>query len=283
MTLHMRPVQSAQTTPPGRVLFQSGPGRPEREWFAYRATTAGAGAPILVVVHGIAANPAEYAFRMVEAAERRGLVVIAPLFAKGSYGQYQQVVDPRSGVRSDLALLDIVAAVAKATGAKGETFHLFGVSGGAQFVHRFTMLHPERVATAGLAAAGWYTLPDPEAAWPQGLATHPVEAGEFDPAYLDVPYHLFVGERDIERDGSLRQSEELDRTQGGNRLERARTWINAMQAAGARASLTLLPDTGHFLGRAFERRGLAELILNQIGLPATSPAAFTDFAQETNP
>lgn len=282
MTVHMRSVQTNNATPAGRVLFQSGPGRPEREWFVYRATTAGAGAPILVIIHGIASNPAEYAFRMVEAAERRGLVVVAPLFAKGAYGQYQQVVDPRSGARADLALLDIVAAVAKATGANAKTFHLFGVSGGAQFVHRFTMLHPERVAAAGLAAAGWYTLPDPDAAWPLGQATHPVEAGEFDPAYLDVPYHLFVGERDIERDGSLRQSEALDLTQGMNRLERARTWVSAMTSAGAKATLTLLPETGHFLGRAFERRGLAELILNQIGLAATSPQAAHDHVQETN-
>lgn len=283
MTLHMRSVQTANTTPAGRVLFQSGPGRPEREWFTYRATTAGGGAPILVVVHGIAANPAEYAFRMVEAAERRGLVVIAPLFAKGAYGQYQQVIDPRSGVRSDLALLDIVATVAKTTGANARTINLFGVSGGAQFVHRFAMLHPERVAAAGCAAAGWYTLPDPQAPWPLGLGSHPVEGATFDPAFLDVPFHLFVGERDIERDGSLRQSEDLDRTQGMNRLERARTWLKAMEAAGAAPTLTLLPDTGHFLGRAFERRGLAELILNQIGLPATSPADFQDLAQETKP
>ncbi|MBX7247988.1 MAG: hypothetical protein K1X35_02945 [Caulobacteraceae bacterium] len=276
----MRPIQTSHATPPGRVLYQSQPGEPGREWFVYRPASARPGGPLLVVVHGIACNPAEYVFRMADAAERRGVVVAAPLFAKGAYGQYQQVIDPRSGVRADLALLDIITEVARATDADDERVHLFGVSGGAQFAHRFAMMHPEAVASVGLAAAGWYTFPDAEQAWPLGLAGHPLGVEGVDPAFLDLPWRVFVGERDVERDVSLRKSDALDTLQGRDRLQRARAWVEAMRARGADVSLTLIPDTGHALGRAFERRALADLILDPVA-PELSGAPLKAVPQET--
>jgi pimeloyl-ACP methyl ester carboxylesterase len=39
--------------------------------------------------------------------------------------------------------------------------YLSGHSGGAQFVQRYALAHPERVAASVLSSAGWYTFPNP--------------------------------------------------------------------------------------------------------------------------
>ena len=55
------------------------------------------------------------------------------------------------------------------TGAAAGPFYLFGFSGGAQFAHRYVLAHPDRVAAAGIGAAGWYTFPDSATPYPYGL------------------------------------------------------------------------------------------------------------------
>lgn len=165
----------------GRVVYQAIPGSPVREYFVYVPHHADAHSPVIVLVHGIARNAVEHVFRFRGEADRSGAILIAPHFAKDAYSQYQQVVDPRSGIRADLALFDVLDAVASQTGVSLERIHLFGFSGGAQFAHRFMMLHPERVAAVAIAAAGWYTLPAPSLQYPYGIGTHPLPGRSFAP------------------------------------------------------------------------------------------------------
>lgn len=263
-------VAQPSATAPARVRYRTLPGRPEREWFDYRPASAGPAAPVLVFVHGISRRAAEFAHRLRDEADRNGVVVVAPLFRKEAYGQYQQVVDLGAGVRSDTALLEILEAVGAEAGIDVRRFYLAGVSGGAQFTHRFAWMHPDRLHAVGVLAAGWYTWPDPHLPYPLGLeglpASGAAEAGAFD----DLPIEVFVGADDTTRDRSVRADPAIDRLQGRTRLERARAWTAAIAArrgpGGVAPRLTVLSGAGHALSDAFGDGGLDRLLFQRLGL-----------------
>lgn len=255
-----------------RILFATLAGSPLREFFYYCPRSAGPDSEILVLVHGVTRRAAEHIFRFREAADRSGVILIAPFFSKARYGQYQQIVDPRSGTRADLALFDMLDEMARRTGVSVRRLHLFGYSGGAQFVHRFSMIHPDRVQTMVAASAGWYTMPDPDRLYPMGIASHPVQGMAFAPdRFLAVDRHVFVGSEDRLRDESLRISADLDTLQGLNRLERARRWFDAMEEAShrqsvrpARSSFQTIRGVGHSFGSSARRRSLPERVMNHV-------------------
>ena len=260
-----------------KVAFYETPGPRPREFFLYSPAQRISGGPLLVSVHGIARNAAAHAYRMIEQAERYGVPVLAPLFSKRHYGQYQQLIDPNTGARSDLALLDMVGAAARLTGADTSRLLMFGYSGGAQFVHRFAMAHPHRVASAVLAAAGWYTFPHFNASYPLGLRDENSEF-EFDLNQIaKIPFHVVVGELDTVRDSSLRRSRQIDRRQGRTRVDRALAWTQAMNAfaasvhSDARVSFSVLPAVGHSFTEATEVADLPRLALDRLTTDARWP------------
>lgn len=232
----------------------------------HRPATGEAKVPLLVCVHGYTRQPLDHLQAFAPAAAVAGFALLLPLFRdNGPHRMYQQLVHPRRGTRSDIALLEAIDGIADGHGIDRARVHLFGYSGGAQFVHRLALLHPQRVASLGIGAAGWYTWPDPERPWPQGLAGAPGgENGAPDlKAFLQLPIGLWVGERDDGSDTYLREDPELNSLQGTNRLERARRWAAAVreQAAQrdieARVSLEVLPRAGHDFLACHRKAGLA--------------------------
>jgi pimeloyl-ACP methyl ester carboxylesterase len=268
--MRLNTVAAEAAQPSRKATYHETVGPIPRRFFLYRPSTAQTGAPLIVSVHGIARNAAAHAYRLAEEAERYGVTVMAPLFDKESYGQYQQLLDKKSGARSDIALLDAMEAAARLSGASVDRVVLFGYSGGAQFAHRFVMAHPHRVASVLVVAAGWYTFPDDERAYPHGLKLQsafgclnldPVDAAR-------VPHHVLIGELDIVRDSSLRQSRRLDAQQGSTRLSRAYRWREAMREFAARAggrapTMTLLPGVGHSFLDSVERADLPRLLFEK--------------------
>lgn len=256
-----------------RVRFRAIGGPTLREYFSYTPDGAGPESPILVLVHGITRRAAEQIFRFRDEADRTRIVLVAPHFPKTTYGQYQQAVD-RRGPRADLALIDIVADVADSLGAGSSKVHLFGFSGGAQFAHRFALIHPERVASISLASAGWYTMPDEKRPFPLGIATHPVAGETFDlRAFLAVERHVYVGGEDRFQDDALRKSPRLDRLQGSNRVRRAKAWSKAMDAASERlgaippsSTFELLKGVGHSFASSAKRRSLPSRVVENLKL-----------------
>src|SRR5262245_9152941 len=97
--------QSADATPApwtirrGRPIYRTLPGETVREFHAFVPTNADARSKIVVLVHGISTNAAEHVVRFAQEAERHGAILVAPLFEKAVYGKYQQVVDPKRGMR----------------------------------------------------------------------------------------------------------------------------------------------------------------------------------------
>ena len=221
-------------------------------YYLYVPSEPDPGAPPLVAVHGISRGADEHLAAFAPWAERSGRVLIAPLFSEEQCKRYQKVILDRC--QADRALFATLREVAEETGVQVERFDLFGFSGGAQFAHRFALLHPERVGRLAVAAAGWYSMPDFEEAFPYGLAQGRSSGRRFQPkleAFLSIPILVLVGERDTERDSGLRKTRRVDRRQGRTRVQRAETWVEALRAAAIRAevpaeiALHVMPSCGH--------------------------------------
>jgi pimeloyl-ACP methyl ester carboxylesterase len=228
--------------------------------FTLHASPAARGGRCLVAVHGISRNDSEIAEHFAPLADHYGIVLVVPRFGADRFPDYQRL--GRRGPEADRALLRLLEQL-QASGviAPGKV-RLFGHSGGAQFVHRFVMAHPGRVARYVASAAGWYTLPDPSLPFPEGIgscAERPDLAFHPD-AFLTVPGHVLVGTRDVSAGPSLRRSGALDAAQGSTRLERARHYVAAMARAAEARGLTpplrldTIADAAHRF-RGLARRG----------------------------
>lgn len=239
-------------------------------YFLYTPAQLKPNARVLVSVHGISRNARNNALYFADYAERYGVVVVAPLFDKKNYPGYQRL--GLKGNRADLALNEILEAVAKHTQANIQKIYLFGYSGGGQFVHRYAMAYPHKVRAMAIGAAGWYTFPDPRQRFPYGIAPHKKLPNlTFNAQYfLRIPAYVLVGEEDIVRDSSFRASDALDQQQGHNRFERGQRWISSMQQAAQQYGLETkfqfiaLPNTHHSFTRSVKTGGMAKQVFHSL-------------------
>lgn len=252
----------------GRIPYRIVPGRTPLGYYLFRPRALDADAPLLVSVHGISRNAEEHARAFVPLAEARGVAVLAPLFDQKSFKGFQRLwTSPRNGgLSAGPALLAMLDDAREWAGVDAGRLCLFGHSGGAQFVHRFAMAHPDRVARYAVSAAGWYTLPDLARPYPYGMKRSrrvPPEARFDIDAFLRIPACVLVGERDTQRDRALNTASAIDSHQGMSRRERAEAWIGAMTTAArwrsldTRFMLRVLPGSGHDFTEMVEA-GLAE-------------------------
>jgi hypothetical protein len=128
------------------------------------------------------------------------------------------------------------------------------------------MHSPDRLGRVVLAAAGWYTYLDATRPYPHGIAPSPHCNGQHVDvdAFLRIPIHVVVGERDVERTDGLRTSPSLDRRQGPNRLIRALRWMDHVEDTAQQRNLPpqvsfdLLLESGHSFDEAAGRGQLVE-------------------------
>ena len=253
---------------PGSIELLSVEGAHPIRYFVWVHPDARPGSPWLCAVHGIARNAAEQVELLCGAAARRGYSIVAPLFDEQHYPAYQRLgVD--KGLRSDSALLGIADALTARYGAP-HALDCFGFSGGAQFVHRLALVAPERVRRLAVAAAGWFTLPDPERRFPYGIKPDPRFAGPLIDitAFAAIPQLVLVGAADRVRDAALRKRRHLDKEQGRTRFERSVNWHRAIRALALRHGhapdnhrLVVMPGVSHDFSAAVERGALDEHVL----------------------
>lgn len=238
--LPARIAETSATIPRQLVVHRALRADTSQHYLVYVPARGGEGAAVFVTAHGISRNAMEHASLFAPYAERQGVVLVAPYFDPSGHEDYQRLGRTGRGRRADHALDAILEEVRSLTHARAGRFYLFGFSGGAQFAHRFTLLHPEQVERAVVTSAGWYTFPDSATPYPYGIGPDAqLEGARFEPeAFLRVPITVLVGGADV-GSKNLRRSPELDRQQGSTRLERARNWAAAMRrAAEARGQVT---------------------------------------------
>jgi len=262
--------------PRGRRVLRTLEGADGGKFFLQVPAGWSPGGPVLIAIHGISREARQQIDLFAAHAALHRCALIAPWFRDDDYAGFQRLgLDGRGG-RADRFLLRILAAFDElfecATPASAR--FLFGYSGGAQFAHRFALLHPGHCAALVLGAAGWYSFPDPAIAWPRGLAAWPGDRQPDLAAWLRLPMLVLVGRRDTERDEVLRTGRALNRQQGRHRLERARRFVGAVNAAAdaagcvAPARLEVLPGVGHSFIDAVTLGGLAERTFTFLGFPA---------------
>jgi poly(3-hydroxybutyrate) depolymerase len=217
----------------GTVLTRNLIHEPTQRYYLYVPRGGGAVKSVFVTVHGVKRMAKDHALKFASFAERYGVVLVAPLFPKDRFGDYQRLGRNGRGERADQALNRILTEVGFLTGANIDKLYMFGYSGGGQFVHRYAMAYPQRTARIVVAAAGWYTFPDSAVNYPKGIKrVKGLKDIRFDPTqFLSVPACVVVGEKDIQRDLELKKSNKIDQQQGTNRVERGRAWVEAMSTA----------------------------------------------------
>ena len=237
----------------GRLSQINAGGDNQRPYILYVPDSCHANSPVLIAVHGIRCDALEIVQGFEPLAERMGCVVVAPVFSRDIYFDYMRLACDGRGLRPDIALAAILEEIPAKTGVSVNRCHMFGFSGGAQFVHRYMMAWPDRVARAVLASPGWFTFPDLGTRFPQGLQpTDTLPDLHFAlPELLSVPVSVMVGELDVMRDETFMKRKSLDHQQGVNRVERAQRWVRHMRSAALAHNLDtgyefqLLPRSGH--------------------------------------
>jgi len=252
---------------PGARLIEPRGETPTVDVLTYAPTSLVRDRAPIVFVHGYKREAQEQLRLLEPLAEQSGRCLIAPFFSRTAHPRYQRLGRGQDGLRADHYLDACLGVAAQRHGVDVEKFILCGFSGGAQFAHRYTLLHPHRVCKLLAIAAGWYTFPDPGLAFPRGLdARGRLRRANLNPeAFLTVPTTVIVGERDTDN-CNLRSGKRLDAQQGTTRVERARRWVLAMRRAAARYGVDAniayqeVPDMDHEFRRFVSAGHLRELI-----------------------
>jgi len=231
----------------GRIVRMS------HEHGAYmRYVPRAAPAAILVIVHGTIGQdePAiEVAKRFIqrwrEVAQRHKLVLLAPAFDQENFGGH---AGPGGGYRglfgrhvgADEFIDAIVDATRQEFPSLSGRFYLYGHSAGGQLVSRYVVRHPERIEAAVISAAGTFAFPDSSVAWTNGMKPlrrqmrwkdddpwqqidiEPDPAGWVRAAQL--PITVIVGALETGR------VKAIPGNPGATHVERARLWVEAMNA-----------------------------------------------------
>lgn len=253
--------------PRGRRLRRALISDPEQEYLLYVPHTLRPHAPLLVSLHGISRNAHEHARVFTSLCEEHGVLLLVPVFTEDLHKDYQRLGRRGRGNRIDLLLHSIFVEVKHLCGADVSQVYFFGFSAGAQLAHRYAMAHPHRVARVVAAAAGWYSFPDTTQKFPYGIRpTRDLEGVTFDPeAFLHVPMEVLVGQKDTGTK-HLRSTERTVKQQGVTRLDRARNWVAAMQAAAEaheiepQVTLTEVAGVGHSFEAFCEKADLVKRV-----------------------
>jgi pimeloyl-ACP methyl ester carboxylesterase len=256
-----------------RIRFRPRSSPKDLDCWIFRPMHQDVGAAPLIAVHGIRRRGREQVELLADRGRSQGRVVIAPIFDAERWPRYQQAVIRG---RADKALLRLWSELQAEGLFNSDRFILTGFSGGAQFAHRFAMLHPQKVERLIISSAGWYSFPD-DAEFPYGL-TNPAGRQATKvlrknlPAFLAIPITVTVGDRDNRLDPNTRSGDDIDRQQGLTRLERAVNWTRALSRLADRMNVdaqiktVTLPRCGHSFRRCVRIGGLDRLILPGSGV-----------------
>lgn len=257
---------------PGKIYHRTIDGMSPMDYIVYLPKNKGDETRIMYTIHGISRNAEEHIEGFIPQAERYGAVIIAPLFPRNNFPRYQQLGTTVNQERADMAFNHVLQDAHEWLQIPPTPMHLFGFSGGGQFVHRYAMFYPKRVARMVLAAPGWYSFPDPERIYPYGIKssrdwpnlTFAMER------FLQIPTLVMVGEEDDLRDRDLNKARAIDSFQGLNRIERAEHWTAAARALGRSYDITTdfrlqqIPNASHAYESYLAHPPFAEDIFNYL-------------------
>jgi pimeloyl-ACP methyl ester carboxylesterase len=224
-----------------------------------RGVLKGKPVQVLVALHGMGGNGADFSRDLTEQADRYGWMIVAPTVDYGDWRDPNQVAREEPVIIQ--GLIEYVDSLPERTGlATRKQVVILGHSRGAQLAHRFAEFRPERVLAVAALSAGTYTLPlktsaqGARLAFPFGVTDLDKYPGgrAFNPKmFSDVQFWVAVGGEDTNPNEVPRQWD----AQGTTRVQRAQAFAAAMRQMGASAVLRVFQGVRHELTP--EMRGAA--------------------------
>lgn len=228
---------------------------------AYRAAGFTPDGPVVFVQHGMGRNGDEYRDFWVEAADRHGLLILAPTFANATHPGAETynnggVLDgagtatPAAGWAYRVPAEMFAALRAGGVVRRAQAF-LFGHSAGSQFAHRMASLTDRAPFCAiGCGNAGWYSLPTLDKPFPEGLGGLGVTDADLK-AWLAYPLLILAGDADIATSGPSLPAGAEAVAQGPHRFARAHNYLRFAREEAARRGvpchwrIEVVPGIGH--------------------------------------
>jgi pimeloyl-ACP methyl ester carboxylesterase len=124
---------------------------------------------LLVCVHGRDLAAEAIFLQCYNSAKSLRLAVLAPVFDDQLFPDYASF----SASRSDKRLLELVDFLGSQTNFKKQEIFLYGYEAGGNFVQRFTLAYPDRVARAAFVSNAFMAL-NPDIYFPTGLKNSPL-------------------------------------------------------------------------------------------------------------
>jgi hypothetical protein len=227
----------------------------------YRAASTTPDSPVVLVSHGMGRNGDEYRDFWIAAAERHGLLIIAPTFGAEAWPGAETynnglvlaadgAVRPRDSWGYAIPLR-IFAALREVGITRRPRAHFFGHSAGGQFGHRLMSTQPhDALEQVTIGNPGWYSLPTLDLPFPDGLGG--IGLGDADVLrLLAYPMTILAGDQDIETSGPSLPAGPGALAQGPHRFARAHNYLAAGRAEAARRGVTCawrlvpVPGIGH--------------------------------------
>lgn len=172
-------------------------------------TKAGLRPWLLVCIHDNDLRAEELFSICWRAAKKRQMAVLVPLFDNMRFPEYGTF--NLRGQRSDKRLTDLIEHVAKTASLTVREIYLFGYGSGGDFVQRFMMAYPQRIARAAFES-DTFLSPDPEIYFPRGLNRSPLA--------LDVGIDMY---------SVLKSDSLIVLRKNSQTLREAKNWFDAMQ------------------------------------------------------
>lgn len=248
--------------------------------------------PVIIVQHGMLRNGDVYRDFWIPAADKHGLLIAAPTFSDEHFPMAESynnglIIASDGAVRDrNEWLYGVPARVFEALRASGVTSQkqarLFGHSAGGQFSHRLLATQDHQTFSAVVAAnPGWYTLPDLERDFPEGMGGIGLDADRL-ARWFRYPMHIFAGDQDIEEDDPNLPSQPEALAQGPSRYTRAKFVFDYAKAKADSLEMEFnwklvdVVGVAHD-GAAMSRAAAAFWFENRI--PPASELVFDDAAQ----
>lgn len=207
---------------------------------------------LVVAVHGMHGKGAAICNGLISFAEQNGVVLLAPTFNYSDNYFDPQVVAPEDSALSQ-QLIKMVTELGNTTHIRFKNRMLFyGFSRGAQLVHRFALMYPDKTLGVAALSAGSYTLPY-QSYDAKGTQPMPFHFGvgdlvnytskPFDRAnFAKVNFLIEVGALDNDPEQASRA---WDNYGGRTRLERAQSFYQILKQIGVKAQFESFPGVGH--------------------------------------
>jgi len=223
---------------------------PEGETIYYHQPATLTRSEPIVFQHGLGREAETICQQWTPIVEELGAVGLFPLLTEEQYPKYQFVELDNTATRTLLPRL--LAVAAERFGTSATTCALGGFSGGGQFTHRSLLFDSGVTITKAMVLSpGTYCFPNTLDAYPFGMTTEDgAVVTDFD-RLVAADILVYVGAEDH---GSPEIGAEIFAHQGMDRVERARSWANAVRAYAHGRGVTphvvsgAIPVAAHNLG-----------------------------------